>query len=412
MSEIINNREVSIRDNETEDRKELIKQILKELHRDEPVDQIKERYRGKLKNIKISEMSQMEHELMEEEGIPPEDVRRVCSAHTDFFKETFGLLDEGNKPQYKVGHPVHTFFLENQAVNDFIEKELKPSLKEYQSDPIEKNVRQLVQKLEKLYLVDKHYDRKENLLFPFLEKYGIYGPSTMMWRLDDDIRASIKKAIELLKEDERRHGEILINIESIIVEMVQMIFREENILLPMAIEKLSEDDWIKVRKEEHEIGYTMIDPPNEWKLDREDLESEDSFKDGVIKLETGVIRVDQLELMMNHLPVDITFIDENDVVRYFSHGKNRVFVRTKAVIGRTVQNCHPPHSVHMVEELLADFKAGRKDVEDFWIKFRGKYVLIRYFAVRDEEGKYKGTLEFTQDIQPIQEITGEKRLMS
>ncbi|GAA3312418.1 hypothetical protein GCM10020331_000070 [Ectobacillus funiculus] len=116
--------------------------------------------------------------------------------------------------------------------------------------------------------------------------------------------------------------------------------------------------------------------------------------------------------MMNHLPVDITFIDKDDVVRYFSHGKERIFARTKAVIGRTVQNCHPPKSVHIVEELLEDFKSGRKDSEDFWIKFKEKYVYIRYFAVRSEDGEYMGTLEFTQNINPIQQIQGEKRILS
>ena len=129
-------------------------------------------------------------------------------------------------------------------------------------------------------------------------------------------------------------------------------------------------------------------------------------------METGILSLKQLELFLNHLPVDITFIDQDDVVRYFSHGKERIFARTKAVIGRTVQNCHPPRSVHVVEELLADFKAGRKDTEDFYIKFRDKYVYIRYFAVRDEIGQYVGTLEFTQNIDPIQAIEGEKRILT
>lgn len=115
---------------------------------------------------------------------------------------------------------------------------------------------------------------------------------------------------------------------------------------------------------------------------------------------------------MNHLPVDLTFIDENDVVRYFSHGKERIFARTKAVIGRTVQNCHPPQSVHIVDQLLADFKSGKKDAEDFWIEFKDKFVYIRYFAVRAEDGSYMGTLEFTQNIAPIRALEGQKRIMS
>lgn len=164
-------------------------------------------------------------------------------------------------------------------------------------------------------------------------------------------------------------------------------------------------------QESDEIGYCLIAPTEVWKPERHALD-EKAISEGYIKMETGILSLKQLELLLNHLPVDLTFIDQDDVVRYFSHGKERIFARTKAVIGRTVQNCHPPRSVHVVEELLADFKAGRKDTEDFWIKFRDKYVYIRYFAVRDESGKYMGTLEFTQNIDSIKAIEGEKRIMS
>lgn len=140
--------------------------------------------------------------------------------------------------------------------------------------------------------------------------------------------------------------------------------------------------------------------------------ADETISEGYIRMETGILSIQQLELMLNHLPVDITFIDKDDVVRYFSHGKERIFTRTKAVIGRTVQNCHPPKSVHVVEQLLYDFKSGAKDCEDFWIQFKGNYIYIRYFAVRDENGTYMGTLEFTQNIKPIQDIEGEKRILS
>lgn len=137
-----------------------------------------------------------------------------------------------------------------------------------------------------------------------------------------------------------------------------------------------------------------------------------AMSEGFIRLETGMLSLQQLDMMLNHLPVDITYIDQDDVVRYFSHGKERIFARTKAIIGRTVQNCHPPKSVHVVEKLLEDFKSGNKDCEDFWIKSKDKYVYIRYFAIRSEAGEYMGTLEFTQNINPIQEIQGEKRILS
>jgi DUF438 domain-containing protein len=190
-----------------------------------------------------------------------------------------------------------------------------------------------------------------------------------------------------------------------------MIYREENILFPMAIMNFTEDEWVKIAHESDEIGYCLTSPEAEWKPERNGLD-EKTISEGYIKMETGILSLKQLELLLNHLPIDITFIDQDDVVRYFSHGKERIFARTKAVIGRTVQNCHPPRSVHVVEDLLADFKAGKKDTEDFWIKAMDKYIYIRYFAVRDEQGNYIGTIEFTQNISPIQEITGEKRILS
>ena len=147
-------------------------------------------------------------------------------------------------------------------------------------------------------------------------------------------------------------------------------------------------------------------------METEGEETEDTGFDGFIRFETGIVSLKQLETLLNHMPVDLTFIDENDVVRYFSHGKERIFARTKAVIGRTVQNCHPPQSVHVVEELLKDFKSGVKDAEDFWINMKDKFIYIRYFAVRDEEGKYMGTLEFTQNVSEIRALEGEKRILS
>lgn len=178
----------------------------------------------------------------------------------------------------------------------------------------------------------------------------------------------------------------------------------------MAINHLTEDDWVKIAHESDGIGFCLTSPSLEWKPDRNMLD-EKTISEGYIKMETGTLSLKQLELILNHLPVDITFIDHQDIVRYFSHGKERIFPRTKAVIGRTVQNCHPPKSAHIVEALLDDFKSGKKDVEDFWIKFRDKYVYIRYFAVRSEEGTYMGTLEFTQNIDPLQAIEGEKRIL-
>ncbi|MNJ40699.1 hypothetical protein D3C77_355990 [compost metagenome] len=214
------------------------------------------------------------------------------------------------------------------------------------------------------------------------------------------------------------------DMDRMIHEVSEMIFKEENILFPMTLQKLTEDEWVKIAEESDEIGFCLVSPTQKWIPARAvspEIQYEEERKEkgedaapvpqGFVKFETGVLSVAQLEAIMNYLPVDLTFIDENDVVRYFSHGE-RIFARTKAVIGRTVQNCHPPQSMHVVDALLADFKAGVKDVEDFWIPVKDKFVFIRYFAIRDADGRYMGTLEFTQNIAPIRALEGQKRIMS
>ena len=131
----------------------------------------------------------------------------------------------------------------------------------------------------------------------------------------------------------------------------------------------------------------------------------------MIPLNTGVLTQDQIDLMLKTLPVDITFVDENDEVRYFSQTPDRLFPRTPAIIGRAVQNCHPASSVHTVQKILDDFRSGKRKVAEFWIKMGEVFVYIRYFAMFDEAGKYRGTLEVSQEISHIQSLQGERRLL-
>ncbi|MCR6095193.1 DUF438 domain-containing protein [Salipaludibacillus agaradhaerens] len=410
MSEMINNREKT--SGEQTERQQLLKEIIKELHEGKPVEAVRQKFEQAIDSISVSEISQMEQALMEEEGISVEEVQRLCSVHTAVFKGSIEEIHQEEKLGHKPGHPVHTFIQENKEIDRLVNFTLTLHRDKFAKDPSEKTSSLILDDLNRLLGIDNHYSRKENLLFPYLEKYGIFGPTKVMWGVDDRIRDAIKAAKLKLETDSWEADEMVEAIDYIISELSEMIFKEENILLPMALEKLTEDEWLKIEREGDVIGYTLITTPAPWQPDREDLQSEGFMKDGIVQLETGIMSVQQLELMMNHLPVDITFIDEHDVVRYFSHGKERIFHRTKSVIGRSVQNCHPPQSAHIVNALLDDFKSGKKDVEDFWIPFKDKFVLIRYFAVRDKEGNYKGTVEFTQNIKPIQEISGEKRLMS
>ncbi|WP_078547814.1 DUF438 domain-containing protein [Litchfieldia alkalitelluris] len=409
MSEIINNREkATITDTE---RQEMLKEIIKELHHGKSVDEVKLKFEQAIGNISISEISHLEQALMDEEGIPVSEVQRLCSVHTAIFKGSIEEIHGSSNQEDQPGHPVHTFKLENKEIDMLLNFKLQLHLERFEKDDSEENIYKLIEDLNLLLDIDKHYSRKENLLFPYLEKYGINGPTQVMWGIDDHIRNGIKLAKHLLSNYQGEKDEVITELKFVIREASEMIFKEENILLPMALQTLTEDEWVRIAHESDEIGYCLTEPSGVWKPERSSLKNE-SMTEGYIQFETGILSLKQLELILNHLPVDITFIDKDDVVRYFSHGKERIFARTKAVIGRTVHNCHPPKSVHVVDQLLKDFKSGNKESEDFWINMKDKTIYIRYFAVRDEKGEYMGTLEFTQNIGPIQAITGEKRILS
>jgi uncharacterized protein len=406
MSEIINNREQQT-DNKSE-RHTILQQIFKDLHSGKNIDEIKAYFDKTIGKVTVEEISQLQHDV---EGIPLDEMKRLYSTHTEIFKGSIEEVQRPERPEEEPGHPVHTFKLENREIEKLLNTNIQYHFEQFEIEDTGETVLKLMEDCNLLLDIDKHYSRKENLIFPYLERYGINGPTNNMWKIDDFIRDYIKDAKQKLANYNGDKQSVIGLINYIITEVSDMIYREENILFPMALMNFTEDEWVKIAHESDEIGFCLTAPVVEWKPERKALD-EKAISEGYIKMETGILSLKQLELLLNHLPVDITFIDQDDVVRYFSHGKERIFARTKAVIGRTVQNCHPPRSVHVVEELLADFKSGKKDSDDFWIKFKDRYVFIRYFAVRDENGNYIGTIEFTQDINPIQAIEGEKRILS
>ena len=414
MSELINNREKFV---ETKnERQEMLKEIIKELHAGKDVDEVKAKFEEAVGDVTVAEISQMEHDLMAEEGIPVGEVQRLCSVHAAVFKGSIEEIHRSEKPEDEPGHPIHTWKMENKEVDLLVNFKLQLHTERFEKEDSDDSRFKLLEDLNLLLDLDKHYSRKENLLFPFLEKYGIDGPTKVMWGVDDAIRLAIKEAKSKLTHYQGNKEDVVAVLNHVIKEVTEMIFKEENILFPMALETLTEDEWVKIADESEEIGYCLTAPTEVWKPERHPLEIEEEKEeikpeDGFVRFETGILSVKQLEMILNHLPVDLTFIDENDVVRYFSHGE-RIFARTKAVIGRTVQNCHPPQSVHVVEKLLQDFKTGAKDVEDFWIPVKDKFVYIRYFAIRDEEGTYMGTLEFSQNVAAIRELEGQKRILA
>jgi len=407
MSEIINNREY---------RQKVLKELIMELHAGKTVEEVKSRFEELIKGVSASEISEMEQALIME-GMPVEEIQKLCDVHAAVFKGSIEDIHKVQKPDETPGHPVHTFKLENRELEKLINERLKPHLAEFRASDNSENIYKLLEDINLLLDIDKHYSRKENLLFPYMEKYGITAPPKVMWGVDDEIRAAIKELKGMLQDYKGEKEQVYTKADEAAGRVIEMIFKEENILFPMVMETLSEDEWMTIESESDEIGYCLAGPQGKWKPERTNVEEKQketgqTAADGYLKFETGLLTAKEISLMFNNLPIDITFVDNDGAVKYFSQGKERIFPRTKAIIGRQVHNCHPPASVHIVEKLVEDFKTGKKDSESFWIKMGGKYVYIRYFAIRDENGDYVGTMEVTQDIQPIQEISGEKRLVS
>lgn len=408
MSEYINNREY---------RQKVLKELIMELHDGKSVEEVRERFADLIQGISATEISAMENALIKE-GMPVAEVQRLCDVHAAVFKGSIEEIHASVNQEETPGHPIHTFKMENRKLERLMNKFIKPLLETLKQEDNQEVRQKLAVEYDRLWEIDKHYLRKENLLFPYMEKYEITAPPKVMWGVDDEIRADIKEVMNLLKTETSNSDDIITKSETVLDRVNEMIFKEESILFPMVMETLAEDEWLKIARESHELGYCLYEPTKEWKPVRVDVEKKVQDEgdkpagDGYIRFETGIFTQPELQAMLNTLPVDITFVDKDGIVKFFSQGSERIFPRTKAVIGRGVQNCHPPASVHIVEKIVEDLQSGVKDHEDFWIKMKGKYVHIRYFAVRDKEGNFLGVLEFTQDIAPIQALEGEKRLVN
>ncbi len=382
---------------EQEVRLETMKGIIKELHAGKDAESQKKKFEELIKDTAPWEIAQMEQRLIAE-GMPETEIKNLCEVHVQVFKEA---LEHQTVPGLPAGHPVHTFMLENRAAEGILKE-----IEEIQDYAKERD--KLLEILNRLSMIDRHFVRKENQLFPIIETKGVTGPSKVMWALHDDIRSFIKDVRKRVTDNTMEK----VAIDALAKMIRDMIYKEEHILFPMALETLNEEEWGKVRKGEEEAGYAWITPEAPWRPAAESFQQALlTEKVGSLNLDTGQLTPDQVNLIMTHLPIDISFVNENDEVAYYSASPERIFPRSPGVIGRKVQNCHPPKSVGMVEKILAEFKAGTKSVADFWIQMQGKFILIKYFAVRDAEGKYRGCLEVSQDVTEIRKLEGQKRLL-
>ncbi len=420
-------------------KKEKLKEILKAIHRGESPDELVRKFRDVLSNVSPLEIPLVEQELVKE-GIKPTEIARLCDIHVQIFKES--VAGAGKFDNLPDGHPLKTLFEENsqilkdaEVLNLFVNS-LKNARDEKMKADMLKNIRFVMRSI--VNIPRTHYNREELILFPYLERRGLNAVPSVLWKKHDEIRGKIKKFMKILEREDV--NEIFQAGYDLAESLVDMTFRENNILYPTVLSVFSEGEWVAIKEQSDKIGYYKVEP-GEFKSDAEPVypyqinEGIDFSKlpehmqkelmdkgvtlvpDGYkiptekdFRLNTGYLTPEQVNLLLNYLPVDVTFIDEHDRVKFFS-SRHRIFDRAETIIGRPVQLCHPPSSVHIVNKILKAFKTGEKDTAEFWLNVGNRFIHIQYFAVRDEDGKYRGTLEVTHDATHVRSLEGEKRLL-
>ena len=290
-----------------------------------------------------------------------------------------------------------------------------------------------------------HLSRKQNQLYPMLEEHGFDRPTRIMWTFDDAVRDSISASYALLRED--KYDEFLASVPETLEKLLDLNAKEIEVLLPTSFKLLSDEEFVRMSKNDHEIGYAIIDNPglyvvpgindsaaqlnannsgqngavsNEFLNDLAGLLSKyvgpvggaAVGKDAVLDVATGKLTLEQINLLFRHLPVDLSYVDENELIKFYSDTPHRIFPRSANVIGREVKNCHPAKSVHVVEEIVEKFRSGEQSQAEFWINKPGLFIYVIYTAVRDENGKFRGVLEMMQDCTHIRELEGSRTLLT
>ncbi|NMB61723.1 MAG: DUF438 domain-containing protein [Chloroflexi bacterium] len=408
MSEYINN---------FSKREEQLKEVIKQLHAGKTVAELRERFNDLLQGATSAEIVKIEQALIAE-GLPIEQVQFLCDIHVALFKQS---LDQELPPEMQPGHPIYTFRAENEFAELLLHAmdEKMMQLAQHDSNALRK---ELAADMNKLGQFTVHYLRKENLLFPILEKYNFSGPSSVMWGVHDEIRTALKKLGEEFQNEETSSHHLNDAYQAVQHKIREMFYKEDHILFPSALERLQPEDWETIYRAEEQLGFAYVSRGKDWQpvtekdTERREVESEEKpqnkeMKMDELSLHVGKLSAQQVDLLLRNLPVDVTFVDENDQVAFYSQSRERIFARTPAVIGRKVQMCHPPASVDKVQRILDDFRAKKRNEADFWIQMNGKFIHIRYYAIFDDEGVYRGTIEVTQDITKLRQLQGEKRLL-
>jgi DUF438 domain-containing protein len=397
-------------------KKKLLKEIIKKLPGGARPEEVKEKFKDVLKDVTSEDIIKIEEELVKE-GMPREELQKLCNIHMAVFGEQLA----GQELLLASGHPISILIEEHRIMLERAEKleEFIGIVEEACDSVYVGDIMTELQSIAKDFQdSEKHYMREENVVFPIAEKHGITEPPAIMWMEHDEIREVKRKFTSLVdkwnaitfEEFKKRLTETAKPLCSL---LPSHFYKENNILFPAILEATSIDEWIEARKEFDEIGYCSFTPATATvQMESGKARSQKDLQgEAELKFENGSLSKEEVEGILDALPIDLSFVDKTDRVKYFNKAEKRIFVRTKSVIGRKVELCHPKKSVHVVTKIVEAFKSGKKDVAEFWINMGGRLVHIRYFAVRDQNKKYLGTLEVTQDLTDIRKIEGEKRLL-
>ncbi len=393
----------------TNERQERLKNLILRLHEGESEEVIKEEFKEHFETVSPLEISVMERKLMKEEGLSAENIMKLCNVHVavmaDFVSDPENIPDDFSRP----GHPVYVLKEENLALEAALMR-IRNLLEVYIEAPSDEIKAGLRKQIDLLWDFDKHYTRKEMSFFPIMERQGNTAPPQVMWGVDDQIRDQYKafKAAFLVDEMDQ----LMPLFSELEYEMQEMFVKEESILIPMVTEAFNEDDWIAIADEMDEIGYCIVEPLEKWKpvRQKEEVDITEEAK-GRLKLGTGSLSHKELDLILNKLPLEITFVDKDHIVKYYDNGpEEKLLARTPSAIGRDMLNCHPPRVHETVKQLVHDLETGVKDSQQAWYKREdGVFVFIDYIAIRDEEGSFLGILETVQDISKFTKLDSDNR---
>lgn len=367
---------------EDNDRLSLLKSYIERLSKGEDLEAVRSDFVKNFKDVSSKEIVDAEQELIMS-GLPLEKVQKLCDIHSALFHES-NIVDESQKDLENIpGHPLNILSAENKKIK-FLADEVK-------------NSKDKLAKIRELLKINSHYGKKAGLIYPLLKtKYNISGPSDVMWAVDDEIRSDLSNIIKTNSYDEE-------GLNKILDRVYEMIYKEENILFPLLKENFTEEEWNKIYGDLEEYGLDLVDDVPLWKdykpkeiLPEEEEEEEVSC--GSLEFETGSLKIKEALQIFRTLDAELTFIDKDDFVRYYSEGKDKIFPRPKSCLNRDVASCHPPKVVPMVKSLLDDFKNKKRDRLVVCRDIKGKKILVKYLAVYDESGAYMGTLETVEDI--------------